>query len=122
MGLGACERTDQLQRPCRRPDRLERARCGVSRRGVRGDGAGGWRRTARSPAVAIGRPDGTERLMNELATIIFGLASGGIYALVVVGLVLTYRMSRFVNLAHGAMGMFVTYVFWQFTVEWNIPR
>lgn len=60
--------------------------------------------------------------MNEVVMVIQGLASGGIYALVVVGLVLTYRMSRFVNLAHGAMGMFVTYVFWQLAVSWGVPR
>lgn len=60
-------------------------------------------------------------MANELVIVIFGLSLGAIYALVVLGLVLTYRVSKFLNLAHGAMGMLVTYVFWQFAMGWGWP-
>lgn len=60
-------------------------------------------------------------MANELVIIIYGLSAGAIYAIVVLGLVLTYRVSKFLNLAHGAMGMLVTYVFWQFAVGWGWP-
>lgn len=61
-------------------------------------------------------------MSNELILILFGLSLGAIYALLVLGLVVTYRMSKFLNLAHGAMGMFVTHVHWQLTVEWGVSQ
>jgi branched-subunit amino acid ABC-type transport system permease component len=42
---------------------------------------------------------------------IAGLTIGSIYALVSLGVVVMYRISRVVNLAHGAMGIFTTFVF-----------
>jgi branched-subunit amino acid ABC-type transport system permease component len=46
-----------------------------------------------------------------LALTLAGLAIGSIYALVSLGVVVLYRISRVVNLAHGAMGIFATFVF-----------
>jgi branched-subunit amino acid ABC-type transport system permease component len=46
-----------------------------------------------------------------LALTLAGLAIGSIYALVSLGVVVLYRVSRVVNLAHGAMGIFATFVF-----------
>lgn len=40
-----------------------------------------------------------------------GLANGSIYALVAMGVVITYRISRVVNLAQGATGVLSTFVF-----------
>lgn len=61
-------------------------------------------------------------MANETILLLFGLGLGAIYALLVLGLVLTYRMSRFLNLAHGAMGMIVTYVYWQMATDWGWNR
>ena len=38
--------------------------------------------------------------------IVLGLFSGLVYGLLAVGLVLVYRASRFINFAHGAIGVF----------------
>jgi branched-chain amino acid transport system permease protein len=52
----------------------------------------------------------------ELASVVFlGLVVGSIYSLTAVGLVLTYRTSGVFNFAHGAVGMFFAYVFFQLT-------
>lgn len=58
-------------------------------------------------------------MSGELVTVIFGLSLGAVYALLVMGLILTYRVSRVLNLAHGAVAMFTTHVFWQLAVEWG---
>lgn len=60
--------------------------------------------------------------MDELALIIFGLSTAALYGLIVIGIVLTYRMSRVLNLAHGAIAMTITYVFWQLAVGWGWSR
>lgn len=46
-----------------------------------------------------------------IGTLVFGLAQGGAIALLGGGIVAIHRGSRVVNLAHGAFGMFSTYVF-----------
>lgn len=61
-------------------------------------------------------------MSDELLFILFGLSLGGIYGLLVLGLVVTYRMSKFLNLAHGALGMFVTHVHWQLSVDWGLNQ
>ena len=43
--------------------------------------------------------------------VVAGLSIGAIYALMSIGVVVIYRISRVVNLAHGAMGIFSTFVF-----------
>jgi branched-chain amino acid transport system permease protein len=51
--------------------------------------------------------------MAELAQqIVSGLASGGVYAILALALVLIYRATRVVNFAQGQMAMFATYVCW----------
>jgi branched-chain amino acid transport system permease protein len=50
--------------------------------------------------------------VNELlGYVVNGLANGTIYALVALGVVVTYRVSRVVNLAQGAIGVFTAFVF-----------
>lgn len=52
-----------------------------------------------------------------LNLVIVGLAFGAVYALLSIGLVLIYRVSRVVNLAHGAVGVFATYVYHHVLLE-----
>ncbi len=56
-----------------------------------------------------------------LRTLLIGLATGSVYALASVGLVLTYKTSRILNLGYGALAMFTTFVYWQLTVQWGMP-
>jgi branched-chain amino acid transport system permease protein len=44
---------------------------------------------------------------------IIGLSLGGVFALAALGIVLIYRVTGVLNFAHGAMGMFSTFVAWQ---------
>ena len=53
--------------------------------------------------------------------VIAGLTIGAIYSLVSIGVVVIYRISRVVNLAHGAMGIFATFVFHYELVERGVP-
>jgi branched-subunit amino acid ABC-type transport system permease component len=54
--------------------------------------------------------------------VVGGLANGTIYALVALGVVVVYRVSRVVNLAHGAMGVFATFCFhYVFVQGWGVP-
>jgi sulfate-transporting ATPase len=46
-----------------------------------------------------------------IGTLVFGLAQGGAIALLGGGIVAINRGSRVINLAHGAFGMFATYIF-----------
>jgi branched-subunit amino acid ABC-type transport system permease component len=46
---------------------------------------------------------------------LLGIATGSLYALSALGIVLTYRASGVVNFASGAMGMVAAFVFWQLT-------
>jgi branched-subunit amino acid ABC-type transport system permease component len=53
---------------------------------------------------------------------IAGLTIGAVYALVSLGVVVIYRVSRVVNLAHGAMGIFTTFVFhYEFNQRLTLP-
>ena len=59
--------------------------------------------------------------------IIFGLITGAVYAIAASGLVVTYSTSGIFNFAHGALGMFCAYIYWdlRFNDEhrfWFIPR
>jgi branched-subunit amino acid ABC-type transport system permease component len=54
--------------------------------------------------------------------LVAGLANGTVYALLSLGVVVVYRISRVVNLAHGSMGIFATYVFYfVFLRSWGLP-
>src|SRR5437660_6942329 len=54
--------------------------------------------------------------------IISGVVTGCIYALAALGLVIVYRATRILNFAHGAMGMFSTYVFGRTLYDPAAPR
>lgn len=59
-----------------------------------------------------------ERLIGVL---VVAAPVGAVYALAASGLVLTYRTSRVFNFAHGAVGMFSAYLFYQAWVVWGLP-
>ncbi|MEA2681795.1 MAG: branched-chain amino acid transport system permease protein [Chloroflexota bacterium] len=50
---------------------------------------------------------------------IFGLVQGGVFALAALGIVLVYRVTGVLNFAHGAMGMFSTFVAWHVLIVWH---
>src|SRR5580700_2625655 len=52
---------------------------------------------------------------------IIGIVSGAAYAVAACGLVVTYSTSGIFNIAHGAIGMFMAFVYWQLTVPWHLP-
>jgi branched-chain amino acid transport system permease protein len=52
-----------------------------------------------------------------IAFFIFGLYSGAAYAIMASGLVLTYSTTRVFNIAHGAFGMLLSFIFWDFSVR-----
>ena len=52
---------------------------------------------------------------------IIGLSLGGIFSLAALGIVLIYPTTGVLNFAHGAMGMFSTFVAWQFFYGWAHP-
>lgn len=52
---------------------------------------------------------------------VIGVALGGIYAMVALGLVLIYRVSGVLNFAHGAVAMFATFVAYQVSVLNGLP-
>lgn len=52
---------------------------------------------------------------------IIGLGLGGIFSLAALGIVLIYRTTGVLNFAHGAMGMFSTFVAWQVFYGWSHP-
>jgi branched-subunit amino acid ABC-type transport system permease component len=53
---------------------------------------------------------------------VIGLGLGGIFALAALGIVLIYRATGVLNFAHGAMGMFSTFVAWQVFYGWPHPN
>jgi branched-subunit amino acid ABC-type transport system permease component len=57
-----------------------------------------------------------------LSLLIGGLTIGSVYALVALGVVVIYRVSRVINLAHGAMGVFATFVYhYTFIKDLGLP-
>src|SRR6266851_832145 len=52
---------------------------------------------------------------------VIGLSLGGIFSLAALGIVLIYRTTGVLNFAHGAMGMFSTFVAWQVFYGWSHP-
>lgn len=54
--------------------------------------------------------------------LVSGVTNGTIYALVALGVVVVYRISRVVNLAHGSTGIFATFFFYYvFIKDWGLP-
>jgi branched-chain amino acid transport system permease protein len=56
-----------------------------------------------------------------LAFTVVGLFTGAAYAIAAGGLVLVYATTRVFNLAHGAFGMVMSFVFWQLSVAAGLP-
>jgi branched-chain amino acid transport system permease protein len=58
-----------------------------------------------------------------LAYTIIGIATGCIYSLTAMGLVVTYTTSGIFNFAHGAIGMVMAFTYWELTVDhgWSQP-
>ncbi len=50
-----------------------------------------------------------------------GIFTGAAYAIAASGLVLTYSTTRVFNIAHGAFGMLLAFVFWDFSVRQGMP-
>ncbi|MDP3893174.1 ABC transporter permease [Nocardioides sp.] len=52
---------------------------------------------------------------------ILGIFTGAAYSIAASGLVLTYATTRVFNIAHGAMGMVMAFVFWDFSYRQGLP-
>src|SRR5450631_2018454 len=53
--------------------------------------------------------------------LINGLITGAVFAIAASGLVVTYSTSGIFNFAHGALGMFCAYVYWEVRVNHGWP-
>ena len=51
---------------------------------------------------------------------IIGIVLGSAYAVAASGLVVTYATSGIFNIAHGAIGMFMAFVYWQLSIGWHM--
>ncbi len=56
-----------------------------------------------------------------LSFTILGIFTGAAYAIAASGLVLTYSTTRVFNVAHGAFGMVMAFIFWDFSQRQGIP-
>src|ERR671922_124123 len=52
---------------------------------------------------------------------IIGVAISAVYAISATGLVVTYITSGVFNFAHGAVGMFLAFVYWELRVNRSLP-
>ncbi|HEY6473005.1 MAG TPA: ABC transporter permease [Acidimicrobiales bacterium] len=58
--------------------------------------------------------------MNEfISFVVAGVVTGSIYAVTASGLVVTYKSTGVFNFAHGAVGMVMAYLYWQFWQGWG---
>src|ERR1700761_5140222 len=53
---------------------------------------------------------------------VIGLVLGAAYAVAASGLVVTYSTSGIFNIGHGAIGMVMAFLYWQFVVPWQVPQ
>ena len=62
-------------------------------------------------------------MTNFIAFSITGIVVGAVYAVVASGLVVTYTTSGIFNFAHGAIGMFMAFAYWELRVSnhWPAP-
>ncbi|MCU1461921.1 MAG: branched-chain amino acid ABC-type transport system, permease component [Acidimicrobiales bacterium] len=67
----------------------------------------------RGPAVYSGH--------NIAIALVVGISLGGIYAISAGGLVVTYSTTGIFNFAHGAIGCFLAFVYWELRVNRNWP-
>lgn len=56
-----------------------------------------------------------------LSFTVLGIFTGAAYAIAASGLVLTYSTTRVFNIAHGAFGMVMAFVYWDFSERQGIP-
>src|SRR3954466_3683615 len=56
-----------------------------------------------------------------LAFTVVGIVTGAIYAVSASGLVVTYTTSGIFNFAHGAIGMFMAFTYWELRVHQHWP-
>jgi branched-chain amino acid transport system permease protein len=70
--------------------------------------------------AAVSQGSGTG-LSFWLQVVIAGIATGCIYSLAGMGVVLTYKATGVFNFAHGAVAMIVAYAFWQLASGWHVP-
>jgi branched-chain amino acid transport system permease protein len=53
--------------------------------------------------------------------IVFGIATGGLYASLALALVLIYRAMETLNFAQGEMATFTTFIAWSLLTHWSLP-
>src|SRR5690349_24467210 len=56
-----------------------------------------------------------------LTFVVTALTTASIYAVGASGLVLTYTTTGIFNFAHGAIGMFGAFLYWQLRFDWGWP-
>lgn len=56
-----------------------------------------------------------------LAFTVFGIVIGAAYAIAASGLVITYATSNVFNMAHGAVGMVMAFLFWELAANQGLP-
>ena len=56
-----------------------------------------------------------------LSFTIAGIVTGSVYSVAATGLVVTYTTSGIFNIAHGAIGMVMAFLYWQLRVDWGVP-
>jgi branched-chain amino acid transport system permease protein len=54
-----------------------------------------------------------------ISFVVVGIVTGSIYAVTASGLVVTYNSTGIFNFAHGAVGMFLAYLYWQMWQGWG---
>ncbi|MFA5890883.1 MAG: branched-chain amino acid ABC transporter permease [Actinomycetota bacterium] len=75
---------------------------------------------ARDGPALRGEPT-VSTLSQLLPLTIAGIVLGTMYALPAMGIVLIYKTSRVLNFAHGAIGMFSTFIAYQVGIVWGLP-
>jgi branched-chain amino acid transport system permease protein len=58
---------------------------------------------------------------NVATVLVVGVSLGGVYAILAGGLVVTYATTGIFNFAHAAIGCFLAFTYWQFSVAWGWP-
>src|SRR5207302_1964022 len=82
----------------------------------------GWRPAGcATPAPRPAEREGRGGMREYLPFLVIGLASGSIYAIAAMGLVVTYKTSGVFNFAHGAVGMIATFIFYSLRVDAGVP-
>src|SRR4051812_15979693 len=96
-----------------RRDRLGRT-CSSSRRGLRRGHDEVLPRDHRTGGVRVDA-------QTFFTFLLIGLTTAAVYAISATGLVVTYVTSGVFNFAHGAIGMFLAFVYWELRVERGMP-